>query len=325
MLAAGFGLTMRATDALLQPSPDLKITSCDAAAFPEALPAVKLYLPSAPATTDVPIVLSSEPASFIIQLPDANAADGALPTVKISWRTSPEQSLVKATPSKIETDGVGLTVMARGALTQFHDLKLICCDTAAAPLTAPAVKLYLPPVPATTDVPIVLLFSEPASFIIQLPVANAADGTLPTVKISWRTSPEQRSVKTTPSESKIVGFGSTVMTRGALVQSPDLKITSCDAAALPEALPAVNVYLPSAPATTDVPIVLSSEPASFIIQRPDANAADGALPTVKISGRTSPEQSLVKAPPSKIETDGIGLTVMARGALAQFPDLKLIS
>src|SRR6218665_3724151 len=125
MWAAGFGLTMRATDALLQPSPDLNLTSCDAAALPEALPAVKLYLPSPPATTDVPIVLSSEPASFIIQRPDANAADGALPTVTISGPTSPEQRLVKAPPSKIETDGIGLTVMARGAPAQFPDLKLI--------------------------------------------------------------------------------------------------------------------------------------------------------------------------------------------------------
>src|SRR6218665_2340377 len=168
MFATGFGLTMTATGALLQSSPDLKIMSCDATAFPEALPAVKVYLPPEPPTTDVPIVLFAEPASFIIQLPDAPGS--TLLTVKISGRTSPEQRLVKTTPEGSETDGVGLTARSRGTLAQFPDLKVIFCDTGLPPATLPAVKLYLPPTPATTDVPIVLL-AEPASFITQLPKA----------------------------------------------------------------------------------------------------------------------------------------------------------
>src|SRR6218665_650552 len=97
--------------------------------------------------------------------------------------------------------------MARGALAQFPDLKLICCDTAAPPLTTPAVKLYLPPVPATTDVPIVL-FDEPSSFITQLPVPA-----LLTAKISLRVSPEQRSVKTPPAGSETDGNGLTVIVK----------------------------------------------------------------------------------------------------------------
>src|SRR6218665_2427360 len=173
MFAAGFGLTMRATGALLQPPPDLKLTSCDTGLPPATLPAVKLYLPPAPATTDVPMVLFAEPASFITQLPVP-----ALLTVKISLRTSPEQRLFKTTPAESETDGIGLTARAKGALTQFPDLKLISCDTGLPPATLPAVKLYLPATPATTDVPTVL-FAEPASFITQLPVPA-----LLTVKIS---------------------------------------------------------------------------------------------------------------------------------------------
>src|SRR6218665_1377242 len=213
-------MTVKARGALAQ-FPDSNLICCGTVLPSIKKPAVKVYLPSAPpASTDVRILLFVEPSSFIIQRPVANAAGATLLRVKISLRTSSEQMCFKTTPSESERDGVGLTVTARGALAQFPDLKLICCDTAA-PLTAPAVKLYLPPVPAATDVPILLSF-EFLSVIIQWP--DATDTALLTVKISLRTSPEQRSVKTTPSESKIVGFGSTVMTRGALVQSPNLKL-----------------------------------------------------------------------------------------------------
>src|SRR6218665_3912971 len=214
-------MTVKARGALAQ-FPDSNLICCGTVLPSIKKPAVKVYLPSAPpASTDVRILLFVEPSSFIIQRPMANAAGATLLTVKISLRTSSEQMCFKTTPSESERDGIGLTVTVRGALAQFPDLKLICCDTAATPLTAPAVKLYLPPVPAATDV-LIVLFVEPSSFIIQL--TDAPGATLLTVKISLRTSPEQRSVKTTPSESKIVGFGSTVMTRGALVQSPNLKL-----------------------------------------------------------------------------------------------------